>query len=209
MYLIVSMIARGVMRYSCSTFKGYPRRSMSIRAMARHDPPTKNNRAGRSGNWVLSAAIRSLIWARTAFLPPLIPISFNGPKSEVSHRPTWPSPNSSASSIDEPPMSQISPCAPGQPNSTPCAASRASSAPSTTTICKPVSAATSARNSGPSAASRTAAVATVTKGDTSIASASAAKRFKAVKARARPSTDSRPVSAKPAPRPQRIFSLKK
>ena len=55
-----------------------------------------------------------------------------------ARRPTSPPPRTSASSMDEPPMSQISPSAPGQPSSTPWADSRASSVPSITRISRPV-----------------------------------------------------------------------
>ena len=73
--------------------------------------------------------------------------------------PTRPS-EISASSSDEPPMSQTNPYDPGHPKRTPWADSRASSSPSITQMRKPVSRATSAQKSGPSLASRTAAVAT-------------------------------------------------
>jgi hypothetical protein len=76
-------------------------------------------------------------------------------------------------------------------------------------ISSPVLRSTSSRNSGPSSASRTAAVATVRSGETPIPLASAAKRRSATIARTRPSGFRRPVSENPAPRPQRIFSLKK
>ena len=180
---------------------------MSIRAIARHEPPTRKRRSGLSGNSFCNPAIVSLICALTAFLPPLIPCSFNGPRSELRQVPISPLPFSSANSIEEPPISQIMPSAPGQPSSTPCADRRASSSPSTTWMVSPVSASASARNSGPSSASRTAAVATAIRAETFMPEASAANLFSAAIARGRPSADKRPVSAKPAPRPQSTFSL--
>ena len=132
--------------------------------------------------------------------------SCSGPSAEVAQASISP-PDTRASSIEAPPMSQTSPSASGQPSSTPLAASRASSDPLATWSCSPVSASTWSQNAGPSRASRTAAVATAIIPESSIRPASAANRCSAASPRCQPCGLSRPVSPRPAPRPQSTFSL--
>ena len=119
-------------------------------AAKRHHPNTAIRALDEPSAWI--AALRR-------FLPPLTVFRRWGPSFEDRHLPTCPWANS-ASSIEEPPISQTRPLASGQPKSTPCAESRASSSPSMIHSFNPVSRSTSSQNSAPTAASRTAAVAT-------------------------------------------------
>ena len=88
-----------------------------MRASARHDPPTKNNRLFLGLKDLAKSDNSDFINARRSFFL-LISINFKGPSSELAHFPTWPL-LISASSSDVPPRSHTNPYAPGQPVSTP------------------------------------------------------------------------------------------